>query len=447
MKKFYKIVIPCLVLFSLSIGFSIYIQHSGRHALNTTCEQWDERIQKLQTELDGIHSRIEDLKKQKTESDSPELEPRALIERFQKMKDWSEVFNKKTSSIEMRRAQCHDQIREAFFIFRGLQNQRERSLNAIRDYLAGGHNVILYKYEKDDTFSFKIKDEEYKMEAVPETSRLGMIYTLGNIKTPSSFTLLCQIMQGSIDVKEIVSAGNILLAVNREEFIQLVLSVYKTRFPDLKRDEQNMLLAYFRKFSEEDYKDLLSKLSLYDENGKLDIDTLRRKVKLLGEGAVSEAYEAFNRSDADLQDKLGIFEAIKDSIGQNEQVNSIFISLVNGFDGLYKDTFGSITVWSLVQSDKKNGDPQQYLNLLDQLTVPKNEQSFFAETVELMRDYVIQRGEYGADFNETEYRQKIKDSGYSERFINRINDIIQEHPDLMDQVDPMDYTLAIQPPW
>ena len=447
MEKFYKIVIPCLVLFSLSIGFSIYIQHSGRYALNTTCEQWDERIQKLQTELDGIHSQIENLKKQKTESDSPELEPSVLIGHLQKMKDWSEVFNKKTPSIEMRRAQCHDQIREAFFIFRGLQYQGERSLDAIRDYLAGGHNVILYKYEKDDTFSFKIKDEEYKMEAVPETSRLGMIYTLGNIKTPSSFTLLCQIMQGSIDVKEIVSAGNILLAANREEFIQLVLSVYKTRFPDLKRDEQNMLLAYLRKFSEEDYKNLLSKLSLYDENNKLNIDTLRRKVKLLREEAISEAYEAFNRSDADLQDKLGIFEAIKDFIGRNEQVNSIFISLVNSLDGIYKDTFGSITVWSLVQSDKKNGNPQQYLNLLDQLTVPKNEQSFFAETVELMRDYVIQRGEYGTDFNETEYRQKIKDSGYSERFINRINDIIQEHPDLMDQVDPMDYTLAIQPPW
>lgn len=320
-------------------------------------------------------------------------------------------------------------------------------MDAIRDYLAGGHNVILYKYEKDDTFSFKIKDEEYKMEAVPETSRLGMIYTLGNIKTPSSFTLLCQIMQGSIDVKEIVSAGNILLAANREEFIQLVLSVYKTRFPDLKRDEQNMLLAYLRKFSEEDYKDLLSKLSLYDENNKLNIDTLRRKVKLLREEAISEAYEAFNRSDADLQDKLGIFEAIKDFIGRNEQVNSIFISLVNSLDGIYKDTFGSITVWSLVRSDEKEGDSQQYLNLLDQLTITKNEQSFFEETVELMKDYVIRRGEYGADFNETEYRQKIKDSGYSERFINRINDIIQEHPDLMDQVDPMDYTLAIQPPW
>lgn len=447
MKKFYKIVILCLVLLSLSIGLSIYIQHSGSHSLDTTCEQWDEKIQKLQIELDGIHSRIEDLRKQKTESDSPELEPSVLIERLRKMKDWSEVFNKKTSSIEMRRAQCHDQIREAFFVFRGLQNQGERSLDAIRDYLTGGHNVILYKYEKDDTFSFQIKDAEYKMEAVPETSRLGVIYTLGNIKTSASFTLLCQIMQSSADVKEIVSAGNILLSADREEFIHLVLSVYKTRFSDLKRDEQNMLLACLSKFSEEDYKDLLSKLSLYDENDKLNIDTLRRKVKFLGEEAVSEAYEAFNRTDADLQDRLGIFEAIKDFIGQNEQVNSIFISLVNGLDGIYKDTFGSITVWSLLQSDKKGGDPRQYLNLLDQLTVPKNEQSFFAETVELMRDYVIQRGEYGADFNEMEYRQKIKDSGYSGRFISRINDIIQKHPDLMDQVDPMDYTLAIQPPW
>ncbi|MBO6004208.1 MAG: hypothetical protein J6Q00_01335, partial [Verrucomicrobia bacterium] len=310
MKKFYILIVLSLIIAGVSAAAVWHIRGSSEKALAQRQEQWNNEKQEFQAQLDGIAAQMEDLKTQKTELDSPELDPAALIARLREMKDMADsektdvelpevvidsvLTSNTTQTNEAILKQGHDQVREAFFVFQGLRDQGNRSLEAIGEYLASGHNVTLFKDENSlQVNGRRIRLRRGQSSVIPMTSRLGLIQTLGEIKTPAALELLCQTMQNFTDLKEIMSVGNILLAVDKDAYAKIILTVCNAVFPNLKNQDQSEMLAFIKNISEEEYKNLLANLNLYNEYGHLSMDIFRRKMETLGEAALPEAIEAF----------------------------------------------------------------------------------------------------------------------------------------------------------
>ena len=412
-----------LILFGLAVVIVSRIHHSTEEIIAQNEEQWNQEKLELQDELTEISAKIEELKTQKTELDNPELDPQTLITRLQNMKDWSGFFKDKTLSIDERLRlleQLQEQIREAFFIFQGLQNQKNRSLDAMRDYLSSGYNIVLYTYDANNL----------DKENVPETSRLGLIYVLGKIGTPEALKLLCQVMQGSSDLKEIMNAGNMLIAADKDAFSKAVLDVCKAHFPNLKREEQDKLLAYIRKISEESYKEIITAQTLYDENGKISLDNLRKKIGTLGESFIPEIYEAFHRPETTTEEKAAILGPLLKFAGSNEQVRSMFKGLINEMNEEEKDVVGSMFVMMFLADKEQNKEQrQQYLDFLGQWAPQEGDQSLFAGAVELARKALSQMIEQGDQFNSDEFQREALTSDLLPNLVKKQMDFFQKHPE------------------
>lgn len=433
MKKFYIFIILCLITFGLTAAFVMHIRHSNNESLAQQKTQWNLEKEEILAELDSLNVRMEELKNNVSEQNKPELEPKALIARFREMKDWFEIFKPisiqtyknpdptETEKVLEIKALLHDQVEEAFFIFRELQNQGNKSLDAIRDYLASEHNVNLYNREfhiyKDEKtpYLYLIKKTSDQYSPVPETSRLGIIYALGNIKTSNALEQLYQTMQRTTDFKEITSAGNLLLAADMKAFMQPVLNIYKAIFPNCSRDDQNILLMLIKRISEKDFKELLQSLTLYNDNGELSIDMFCLKLANMGEEGIPEAFEAFNRSNATLQEKINILNFVKQFIGSNDQVNSMFISLMNNMEGNDKDFVGATIIVGVSRSRSEKEKQQQYLNLLNQLPVKQDDSSVFAEYLKLTKEKLtrsIEQDDNSGIIPSFDYQTKYNQSMY-----------------------------------
>ena len=451
MKKFYILIVLSLIIAGVSAAAVWHIRGSNEKALAQRQEQWDNEKLELQAQLDGIAAQMEDLKTQKTELDSPELDPAALIARLREMKDMADsektdielpdefvnnVFGSGTTQPnEAILKQGHDQVREAFFVFQGLRDQGDRSLEAIGEYLTSGHNVTLFKEENSlQVNGRRIRLRRGQSSVIPMTSRLGLIRTLGEIKTPAALELLCQAMQNFTDLKEIISAGNILLAVDKDAYAKIILTVCNAVFPNLKNQDQSEMLAFIKNISEEEYKNLLANLNLYNEYGHLSMDIFRRKMETLGEAALPEAIEAFNREGALLVEKLVILESMKKFIGSNEQATALFTGYINGLEGDDKDMIGSVAIMigasELESAENKTEKQQQYLNVLSQLNMPENDQSLFGETLGMANDFLTQQIQQGDNFKEEEYMKNVLSSGYIQRMMSSSMTFIRNHPEI-----------------
>ena len=164
MKKFYIFIILCVIVFGLTAAFIAHIRHANEESLAQQEAQWSQEKAEILAELEALKVRMEELKYNVPEQDTPELEPKALIARFREMKDWIELFGDivdpfsnirgiKPLTNEISKTKCHDQVEEAFFIFQGLQNQGDKSLDAIRDYLTSGDNFIRHNQISISSFS------------------------------------------------------------------------------------------------------------------------------------------------------------------------------------------------------------------------------------------------------------------------------------------------------
>jgi len=452
MKKFYILIVLSLIIAGVAAAAVWHIRGSNEKTLAQQKEQWDNEKQELQAQLDGIAAQMEELKTQKNELNSPELDPAALIARLREMKDMADsektdlelpdelvnnVFGGGTTQTnEAILKQGHDQVREAFFVFQGLRDQGDRSLEAIGEYLTSGHNVTLFKEEN----SFQVNGRRIRFRRggqssiIPMTSRLGLIQTLGEIKTPAALELLCKAMQNFTDLKEIISAGNILLAVDKDAYAKIILAVCNAVFPNLNNQDQSEMLAFIKNISEDDYKNLLASLNIYDENGNLSMDILRRKMETLGEAALPEAITAFNREGAPLVEKLVILESMKKFIGSNEQATAVFTGYINGLEGDDKDLIGSMAIMigasELESAENKSEKQQQYLNVLSQLNPPENDQSLFGETLVMANDFLNQQIQQGDNFNEEEYAKNVLSSGYIQRMMSSSMTFIRNHPEI-----------------
>lgn len=434
MKKFYVFIILCIVTFGLTAAFIAHIRHSNKESLTQQEAQWNQEKEQILAELDALNVRMGELKASYApEKDNPELEPKALIARLREMKDWFEVFKPISVQTFMEpnpteigkvleiKTLLHDQIEEAFFIFRELQNQGDKSLDAIHDYLASKHNVNLYNRiyqtyrEEKKHYLYLLKKIKDQFSPVPETSRLGIIYALGNIKTPKALELLYQTMQSTTDFKEITSAGSLLLAADKKAFIQPVLSIYKAIFSNCSLNEQNILLMRIKEASEKDFKELLQSLPLYNDKGELSIDMFCLKTANMGEEGIPEAYKAFNRSNATLQEKINILNFVKQFIGSNDQVNSMFINLMNNMEGNDKDFVGATIIMGISRTRQEKEKQQQYLNLLNQLPVKQDDPSIFAEYLRLTKEKLtlsIEQNENSTIIPSYDYQNKYNQSMY-----------------------------------
>ena len=451
MKKFYILIVLSLIIAGVSAAAVWHIRGSSEKALAQRQEHWDNDKLELQAQLDGIAAQMEDLKTQKTELDSPELDPAALIARLREMKDMADsektdvelpevvidsvLTSNTTQTNEAILKQGHDQVREAFFVFQGLRDQGNRSLEAIGEYLTSGHNVTLFKEENSlQVNGRRIRLRRGQSSVIPMTSRLGLIQTLGEIKTPAALELLCQAMQNFTDLKEIISAGNILLAVDKDAYAKIILTVCNAVFPNLKNQDQSEMLAFIKNISEEEYKNLLANLNLYNEYGHLSMDIFRRKMETLGEAALPEAIEAFNREGALLVEKLVILESMKKFIGSNEQATALFTGYINGLEGDDKDMIGSVAIMigasELESAENKTEKQQQYLNVLSQLNMPENDQSLFGETLGMANDFLTQQIQQGDNFKEEEYMKNVLSSGYIQRMMSSSMTFIRNHPEI-----------------
>ena len=452
MKKFYILIVLSLIIAGVAAAAVWHIRGSNEKTLAQQKEQWDNEKQELQAQLDGIAAQMEELKTQKNELNSPELDPAALIARLREMKDMADsektdielpdefvnnVFGSGTTQTnEAILKQGHDQVREAFFVFQGLRDQGDRSLEAIGEYLTSGHNVTLFKEENSlQVNGRRIRLRRGQSSVIPMTSRLGLIQTLGEIKTPAALELLCKAMQNFTDLKEIISAGNILLAVDKDAYAKIILAVCNAVFPNLNNQDQSEMLAFIKNISEEDYKNLLASLNIYDENGNLSMDILRRKMETLGEAALPEAITAFNREGARLEEKLVILESMKKFIGSNEQATALFTGYINGLEGDDKDLIGSMAIMigasELESAENKSEKQQQYLNVLSQLNPPENDQSLFGETLVMANDFLNQQIQQGDNFNEDEYMKNVLSSGYIQRMMSSSMTFIRNHPEMV----------------
>ncbi len=451
MKKFYILIVLSLIIAGVAAAAVWHIRGSNEKTLARQKEQWDNQKLELQAQLDGIAAQMEELKTQKNELDSPELDPAALIARLREMKDMADsektdvelpevvidsvLTSNTTQTNEAILKQGHDQVREAFFVFQGLRDQGDRSLEAIGEYLTSGHNVTLFKEENSlQVNGRRIRLRRGQSSVIPMTSRLGLIQTLGEIKTPAALELLCQAMQNFTDLKEIISAGNILLAVDKDAYAKIILTVCNAVFPNLKNQDQSEMLAFIKNISEEEYKNLLANLNLYNEYGHLSMDIFRRKIETLGEAALPEAIEAFNREGALLTEKLVILESMKKFIGSNEQATALFTGYINGLEGDDKDMIGSVAIMigasELESAENKTEKQQQYLNVLSQLNMPENDQSLFGETLGMANDFLTQQIQQGDNFKEEEYMKNVLSSGYIQRMMSSSMTFIRNHPEI-----------------
>ncbi|MBO4715430.1 MAG: hypothetical protein J5672_04965 [Verrucomicrobia bacterium] len=485
MKKFYIFIILCIITFGLTVALIAHIRHANEESLDRQEAQWNQEKSEILAELEALKVRMGELKSNVPEQDTPELEPKALIARFREMKDWIELFGDTVDPLskirgikpltnEISKTKCHDQVEEAFFILQGLQNQGDKSLDAIRDYLTSGSNFILYRnndpvgdatyfhpvnpsiveYNRTDSegnvervrvqkpqvkkpFLYRFRGTVYDIDPVPETSRLGLIYTLGSIKTPAALGLLYQSMQSSTNLKEIISAGNLLLDADKGSFTQPVLSVYKARFPILSHEEQNSLLSYIKKISEKDFKELVQTLTPVDEDGKLAVDILCLKMECLGEEGIPEAYEALNRPDLSLMEKINIVDSVRKFVGANEQANSMLTSFINGLDEIDRNYIGSCIIMNITENTQGKERQQQLLTLLNQFTQKQEDQSFFAETLGLMKETLTDRIEQGENFDGTKYRIKVQtvESDYQKKLNNNESQFLREKRNSADIVN------------
>ncbi|MBQ7589538.1 MAG: hypothetical protein IJU47_02485, partial [Verrucomicrobia bacterium] len=247
---------------------------------------------------------------------------------------------------------------------------------------------------------------------------------------PEALKLLCQVMQGSSDLKEIMNAGSMLIAADKGAFSKAVLDVCKAHFPNLKREEQDMLLAYIRKISEESYKEIITAQTLYDENGKISLDNLRKKIGTLGENFIPEIYEAFNRPETTIEEKAAILEPLLKFAGSNEQVRSMFSGLINGMNEEEKDVVGSMFVMMFLADKEQNKEQrQQYLDFLGQWAPREGNQSLFAGVVGLTRKALTQMIEQGDQFNSDEFQREALTSDLLPNLVKKQMDFFQKHPE------------------
>ena len=175
---------------------------------------------------------------------------------------------------------------------------------------------------------------------------------------------------------------------------------------------------------------MITAQTLYDENGKLSLDNLRKKIGTLGEDFIPEVYAAFNRPETTIEEKAAILEPLLKFMGSNEQVRSMFSGLINGMNEEEKDVVGSMFVIRFLADNGQDKEQrQQYLDFLGQWAPREGDQSLFAGAVGLTRKTLSQMIGQGEQYSIEEFQKEALTSGIMPNLVKKQMDFFQKHPE------------------
>lgn len=436
MKKLYILLGISALVATAAAAIVFQIQYSSDRALDQKRTDWTLKEAQLQASLKELETAIEAELSNKAKMTVPQLEPTALIERFEHMQNYTNRLSREDVPL---RNQWRDQMREAYFVFQGLRDSGEKSLDAIRAYLQSGHNVELMPDWITISAALHLGN---KTEAVPYSSRLGLMGVLNNLNSSASLTLLCKTMFSATDPAEICYAAQALIGADREEFRSVCIKSLRQM---LAANTKNNLIGYtliqilsfLKEECGDDVTDLAAAIEFADADGNIEISLMRKKLELMGEAALPSIREAFSKTEMNLSKRMEMLMTLNEYIGINADANSMLKLMIDGSGGGSADCVGSIVVMMI--SDPNSYDKlspemiQGRLNLLNEL-----EQShvvgmdLLRESIGISRNLLNEFATSGVQIDSQEIMKRLAQSGYMDRLGKAMIEFTKENPEVVD---------------
>lgn len=438
MKRLYILLGISALVAAAAAALVFQIQHSSARALDQQRTDWTLNEAQLQASLKELETAIEAEISNKAKMTVPQLEPSALIERFKDMQNYTNSLIRKEDA--PLRNQWRDQMREAYFVFQGLRDNGEKSLDAIRDYLQSGHNVELIR---NWNFSIPLYFGD-EIETVPPSSRLGLMGVLINLNNSASLTLLCETMLSATNPAEICHAAQALMRANGEEFRSVCIKSLRQMLSANTKSNligYNLIkvLSFLKEKCGDDVSDLAVAIEFVDEDGNIETSLMRKKLELMGEAALPSIREAFSKTEMKLTERMEMVSIFDEYIGINSDADSMVKLMVDGYGDNDVDFVGSIVVMMISDPDSYDKlSPEMIqgrLNLLNELEQSHaGDLALFKESIGVSRNLLNEFATSGVKIDSQETMKRLAQSGFMDRLGKAMIEFTKNNPEVADEM-------------
>lgn len=438
MKRLYILLGISALVAAAAAALVFQIQHSSARALDQQRTDWTLNEAQLQASLKELETAIEAELSNKAKMTVPQLEPSALIERFKDMQNYTNSLIRKEDA--PLRNQWRDQMREAYFVFQGLRDNGEKSLDAIRDYLQSGHNVELIR---NWNFSIPLYFGD-EIETVPPSSRLGLMGVLINLNNSASLTLLCETMLSATNPAEICHAAQALMRANGEEFRSVCIKSLRQMLSANTKSNligYNLIkvLSFLKEKCGDDVSDLAVAIEFVDEDGNIETSLMRKKLELMGEAALPSIREAFSKTEMKLTERMEMVSIFDEYIGINSDADSMVKLMVDGYGDNDVDFVGSIVVMMISDPDSYDKlSPEMIqgrLNLLNELEQSHaGDLALFKESIGVSRNLLNEFATSGVKIDSQETMKRLAQSGFMDRLGKAMIEFTKNNPEVADEM-------------
>lgn len=438
MKKLYILLGISALVAAAAAALVFQIQHSSARALDQQRTDWTLNEAQLQASLKELETAIEAEISNKAKMTVPQLEPSVLVERFKDMQNYTNSLIRKEDA--PLRNQWRDQMREAYFVFQGLRDNGEKSLDAIRDYLQSGHNVELIR---NWNFSIPLYFGD-EIETVPPSSRLGLMGVLINLNNSASLTLLCETMLSATNPAEICHAAQALMRANGEEFRSVCIKSLRQMLSANTKSNligYNLIkvLSFLKEKCGDDVSDLAVAIEFVDEDGNIETSLMRKKLELMGEAALPSIREAFSKPEVKLLERMEMVSIFDEYIGINSDADSMVKLMVDGYGDNDVDFVGSIVVMMISAPDSYDKlSPEMIqgrLNLLNELEQSHaGDLALFKESIGVSRNLLNEFATSGVKIDSQETMKRLAQSGFMDRLGKAMIEFTKNNPEVADEM-------------
>lgn len=438
MKRLYILLGISALVAAAAAALVFQIQHSSARALDQQRTDWTLNEAQLQASLKELETAIEAEISNKAKMTVPQLEPSVLVERFKDMQNYTNSLIRKEDA--PLRNQWRDQMREAYFVFQGLRDNGEKSLDAIRDYLQSGHNVELIR---NWNFSIPLYFGD-EIETVPPSSRLGLMGVLINLNNSASLTLLCETMLSATNPAEICHAAQALMRANGEEFRSVCIKSLRQMLSANTKSNligYNLIkvLSFLKEKCGDDVSDLAVAIEFVDEDGNIETSLMRKKLELMGEAALPSIREAFSKTEMKLTERMEMVSIFDEYIGINSDADSMVKLMVDGYGDNDVDFVGSIVVMMISAPDSYDKlSPEMIqgrLNLLNELEQSHaGDLALFKESIGVSRNLLNEFATSGVKIDSQETMKRLAQSGFMDRLGKAMIEFTKNNPEVADEM-------------
>jgi hypothetical protein len=438
MKKLYILLGISALVAAAAAALVFQIRHSSDRALDQQRTDWTLNEAQLQASLKELETAIEAEISNKAKMTVPQLEPSVLVERFKDMQNYTNSLIRKEDA--PLRNQWRDQMREAYFVFQGLRDNGEKSLDAIRDYLQSGHNVELIR---NWNFSIPLYFGD-EIETVPPSSRLGLMGVLINLNNSASLTLLCETMLSATNPAEICHAAQALMRANGEEFRSVCIKSLRQMLSANTKSNligYNLIkvLSFLKEKCGDDVSDLAVAIEFVDEDGNIETSLMRKKLELMGEAALPSIREAFSKTEMKLTERMEMVSIFDEYIGINSDADSMVKLMVDGYGDNDVDFVGSIVVMMISDPDSYDKlSPEMIqgrLNLLNELEQSHaGDLALFKESIGVSRNLLNEFATSGVKIDSQETMKRLAQSGFMDRLGKAMIEFTKNNPEVADEM-------------